>query len=383
MAKKNDARQQALRDKMRKKHEKEKQGIGGVLFQAPKGVSMFDITKAGKEANGMIIVDIEIVPFKVNNPNPNEPAEKGDEWHMASVYAHHNQGVDGKTTVVCLAKTHKEKCSVCDFLQKNRAELTDKEYYDQKPKKYDVFNVINLSEKDEPIQVFMEKSTKFYNKLQDEITGAEALGDDVGLDYPWLVGGKTLRCRFKSDVYNKTKYWMLDRVDFVDREDYDDAILEESVDLFSCIKHPKYDDVLAELYGESAESSEDSNDDTEETTSPRNRRKAKPADEDEVEEPTPDEEDVQDESPPRREKKTPKSEGKCPFGHRFGVDVNVKDECFECDNWDACEQASKEEAPPPEEPKEEKKTRTRKKADEPTPDDDTTEEPKRRRRTRS
>ncbi len=61
-----------------------------------------------------------------------------------------------------------------------------------------------------------------------------------------------------------------------------------------------------------------------------------------------DTEEEQEEIKPKREtpQRTPQRESqkekanKCPFGFKFGTDVNEHDECSDCDKWDACMDAS-------------------------------------------
>ena len=81
---------------------------------------------------------------------------------------------------------------------------------------------------------------------------------------------------------------------------------------------PTYEEVEKILYGQD----DDSNDDEE--------KPAKPAKKDS------DEDEDEDESSTKKSSKKDSDSGKCPFGHKFGVDSDEFDDCEDCDIWDRC-----------------------------------------------
>ena len=132
-----------------------------------------------------------------------------------------------------------------------------------------------------------------------------------------------------------------------------DELVESAISFDEIMNVPTYEEVEKILYGQEDDEDEDSDEDE----TPKKSSK-KVADEDD--EPAPakkskhrDEEDEDDEPPKKSSKKSfddmedvedepPKKAGKCPFGHKFGSDVDGFDDCDNCDCWDKCTKVYRE-----------------------------------------
>ena len=88
----------------------------------------------------------------------------------------------------------------------------------------------------------------------------------------------------------------------------------------------------------------------EDTPPPRNRRGAAPAETEKEEEPeekappvrkrrgaATEEKEPEKEVPKEKEATKTEAKGKCPYGHKFGVDTDdFPKDCSKCDAWDDC-----------------------------------------------
>ena len=82
---------------------------------------------------------------------------------------------------------------------------------------------------------------------------------------------------------------------------------------------------------------EDEDDDDEEDEKPAPKKSSKKVADDDEDDEQEDEDDEEDEKPAKSKKKDCKGDyGKCPFGHKFGVDTDEFDDCDNCDVWDKC-----------------------------------------------
>ena len=58
-----------------------------------------------------------------------------------------------------------------------------------------------------------------------------------------------------------------------------------------------------------------------------------------------------DEKPKLGSRKTGKGktddDNRCPYGHRFGIDCETKDDCDQCDEWDECIEYKEKGVDPP------------------------------------
>jgi hypothetical protein len=162
--------------------EKAESGFASTSVKIPEGVKLFKI----KEGTNLI----DIIPYKVGAGNPN--ADEGAYHYERTFYVHRGIGPNGDT-YVCLAKTDNKACPVCEYRKKMATDPdADPETIKElAPKQRQLFNVIDLKNKESGIQI-MEMSYHLFGKLLNERINNDE--DDEGWDRFHLPSdGFTLR----------------------------------------------------------------------------------------------------------------------------------------------------------------------------------------------
>jgi hypothetical protein len=383
------ARRGSMRDKVKTRAEDNKYTGGGGYIRPPDGVSFLSIEKG--------TVNLDIVPFEIKEDMtiPDTAAkdmdlEAGDLWYQRTLFIHHGIGADQKS-YLC-PRTIKKACPICE----ERARLmkdpgAEKKLIDQlKPQHKDLFNVDCGKE---GIKLFEFSYANFRKKLEEEIRE----GKDEWAGFADLEEGYTVSARFSEETFAGRKYLEVSRIDFEPRDDYDDNILEDVVDLNECLNVLPYDKLQAiflELDGEDGGDKEKEEkpaqrgrrekakeepeerprrgrrEEPEEAPKeerparrgrreepaeepeekPRRGRREEPAEDDlpPVEEPPvrrgrreePEPEEKPAKRAPREEPKKEAKGGDCPHGGTWAKDCDTLDSCFECKVWEACRDAA-------------------------------------------
>ena len=390
--KKKSARSSGMRDRARERAEnREQSGGGGTKFNFPDGadVKFFQPKKGVNRLN--------FIPYEVTVDNHPAGVSKGDLWYQRTIWVHYGIGSEEKK-YLCL-KTIGKKCPICDARAAmiKDADADDKLIDALKPKERELFQVEDLADEKAGIQLWEYSYHLFGKMLEEEIRE----GDEEIAGFAELVDGKTVKVRFGEKKMGKNTFLEATRIDFEDRDDYDEDILEDVLDLDKILNILSYDKLEAmfletdpeeeEKPAKGAKKSKKDEDEEEEEETPRKKRKAKPEPEDDEEEekpvkrrktkpepeddeeeeekpkkrkPKPEPEDDEEEEPeekPAKKKKKPEPEddeeedekpakkkkkssddGVCPEGHEFGTDCDEHDECFDCESWQECKDAQEE-----------------------------------------
>lgn len=383
MAKKGKTKFKSMADRARERaSERETTGGSGYL-NVPKGTSFFQ-PKKGK-------YKIDIIPYIVSTDNHPEGVEAGDPWYRRILHVHYGIGAEDKA-YLCL-KTIGKRCPICDQRAKlmKDANADDEILKALKPKERDLFQVIDLDNEDKGIQLWEFSYHLFGKLLEKEIRESD---EDEGLaGFADLEGGKTLHIRFSEKTLGKNKFLEVDRIDFKDRDDYDEDVLENALDLDEIINVLDYDKLEA-IYFEQDEEEAPKKSKKKDDDEPKNKKKDKkkqkeePADDEitaddinemkfkdlkalveereldvDLDDFTKDEIDNLREAiiealeldPPKKDKKKDKKEekkkdkkkgadeeGECPVEDgTFGEDCDDHDECLDCNQWKECKAAQK------------------------------------------
>ena len=318
----------------------------------------------------------------------------GDPWYKKPFKVHKNVGPE-EDSVICL-KTFGKACPICE----HRAQLakegeTDKDTLkDMSAKDRVLYVVIPLKGKDPDGKSYEEKPHimdmswwLFQDLLNDELEENE--DNEV---FPDLEEGLSLKIRWESKKMGKgPAYAEAGRIDFEEREEaYDESMMDDIPDLDKVLKVLTYKEVEALFFDTDPDAEKDDDEeeedfeevDEEEEEKPKRKkktarkskpepeeeddeeeeeeeeeekpkRKSKPSrkskpepeeeeddeeEDDDEEEEDDDEEEEEEEEKPKRKKAPAKKagKGKCPYGHKYGVDADEKAECNSCDLWDAC-----------------------------------------------
>lgn len=356
-------RRTSLRDRVRERAESNKFTGGSSYIRLPEGVQFLKAKKG--------TMDLDIIPYEVSIDGvvPDGKTKeivhrKGDLEYARTIFVHRNIGAEGKP-YLCL-RTIKKPCPICE----ERARLMKLENADEetisdlKPQVKDLFNVIDLGDKDTGIQVFEFSHANFREKLENEIRE----GDEDWAAFADLEEGYTVRTRFAEETFSNNKYFAADRIDFVKRKSYPDKILDEVVDLDACLVVLPYDKLKAIFWEADIDDSGDRGGDQDEPERSSRRQEPEPERErehkhSERQEPEPERNErssrrqeparseperneparSEPERSSRRSEPEAKNEGssgdsKCPFKHEFGKDCDDTNDCHNCptEKWEPC-----------------------------------------------
>lgn len=343
----------SMRDKVKQKAEKNMNRGGSRYLQIPADTSIFKPKKGP--------YNLDFLPYEVKVDNHPE-VSKGDLWYQRTYFVHFNVG-DGNEAAICL-RTVKKPCPICEHVKElyNSDAQEDNDLAKElKAKERELYNIIDLDDQDKGVQLFDMSYHLFGKALDEEINE----GEEELADFAELEGGKTLVCSFRKKKLGTNEFFEVRKIDFEDRDDYDDDILEEVYDLDSLLNIKDYETLQKELYGvidedddkdEEEEEKEEKKSKTSKTSKKRTEKK-KPFDggkkkskvKDEEEDEDEDENEEEKPSKGKKGKKKDSSKGKsskknkCPHGGTFGEDNDQLDECEDCEIWVECEEASEEE----------------------------------------
>ena len=237
---------ESLRDKARRKAEEKEQqskSVGGYI-KLPDGIEYYE-PKKGK-------ADIDVVVYKVAAKH-NPAAQPGELWYERTFYTHSNIGAEKGKKYICPLKTFKRRCPVCEALvqlkkdgwEKNKALISD-----IKPKERQLFNI----DTGKTTKVLESSYHTFGKLIEKEFREAE---NEDWAGFAGLTKGFTLRIRFDDSELKNTKgepaFVEPGRIDFIPRDDYEEAILTEMVDLDACLVELDYDTlnkIFLEIDGE-------------------------------------------------------------------------------------------------------------------------------------
>ena len=219
--------------------ERQNTGGGGTKFNFPDGVK---VTFFKPEKGTM---KLDILPYEVTAEN-HPVVAAGDRWYQRTIFTHNGIGAEEKS-YLCL-KTIGKKCPICEV----RAKMVKSPDGDEDiiksltPKEREVFNVIDLNDEKAGVQLWEYSYHLFGKLLETELRE----GDDDLAGFADLVDGKTLKVRFKEKQMGKNKFLEADRIDFLDRDDYDEDILEDVLDLDAILNvfpYEKLDAIFTEM----------------------------------------------------------------------------------------------------------------------------------------
>jgi hypothetical protein len=352
------------------------------------GVPAFDWKKAGevkfykpKEGNNKI----NIIPYVIKSKNHplvrSGDMKVGDQDYLFDAFVHRYVG-GGQIDIICPKRNFNKPCPICEQGDKFRAEGKDEEMGQMKPKRMVYYNVVDLKNPDEGIQVFAVSHFLFEKELIDEARNSADGGEII--DFPDINEGKEVHFRASTKTFNKQDFLEFKSFKFIDRDEaVDDDIVEKAISFDQYMKLYTYEEIEAILYGSDDDSGDDSSDDDsgdeadeesdeegeddeeegeedeEESEDSGDDEEEEEGEDDEEEGEDEEDEDDDDEPAPKPGKKVtigkkpePKKDSvkgkaskkeeakpvakKCPKGLVFGRDCNKKKFCEKCPQWNAC-----------------------------------------------
>ncbi len=290
----------------------------------------------------------DFLPYITTN---NPESAKGELWWRRHIFVHRNIGPENATYLCPTTFDKRNSCPMCEEYKKLiSAAVSDVEKTEanqMRAKEKDLFNVIDLNDEDAGIKLFEISPFCLSEMLQDMAEHLLPPGEWFG----FLENGHSVTVLFKEEHMGKNAYAKASRVDFKEREDYEESTLDDVFDLDSLLISHTYDELSAALWGAGDENNEDSKDEQEPTQEepPRSRRASRNQTKQE-EEPEPE-----------------LTENTCPHDGDFGTDYDALDTCLDCEIWNACQmekervdKTAEENAPEPETKSSRRSTRSTK-----------------------
>lgn len=335
MAKSKKNKRKSMKDKARERAQNRETTGGGFKFNLPDGVEFYSPEKGVEKLN--------IIPYEVTVKNHPEQ-DQGELWFERTIWVHYGIGIEEKN-ILC-PKTIGKPCPICEEVarMKKDSDADEDDIKALRPRERQIFNV-STKKNPEDVMLFEMSYHLFGKQLEEEIReGEEEWGGFADLE-----GGYTLKIRWAEKKLGKNAFVEASRIDFMERDDLDEDILDEVLDLDSILNVLSYEELeslFLGLEGTNADNEEEEEDDEPAPRKSKKSRKQEP-EEDEDEDPKEEDEDEEEEKPAKRSRKSKKDKkkskkNKCPFDHEFGTDCDEHDDCDDCDEWDDCKDAQDE-----------------------------------------
>lgn len=240
----------------RKRAAEHSSGFDRTSLNVPEGVNVLSIKSEGTKR-------VDIIPFISNG---NKYCDEGSEYSETTYFTHRKIGVN-EDTFVCPRATAEyrgdkpTRCPICDYVQKLRKEEGDEKLIkDLIPKQRQLFNVIDLSNKDKGIQIWDISYHLFGKQLDARLKNQDE--DDRYDEFSELEGGKTLKLGIEEKNQGGYKFFEVETIDFKPRKtDYKVSMLKKASQLEDVVKILSYDELKDIFLGTGGISDDDDQED--------------------------------------------------------------------------------------------------------------------------
>ena len=252
---------------------------------------------------------IDIIPYRVSKGNPY--ADAGTLHFERTYWAHRGIGVD-ENSYVCPKKTTGAPCPICEARAKlaKDPDADEDALKDLAPKERQLFNVIDLDDRDRGVQVF-DVSYHLFGKRLDKEVKSEPDEYEFFAD---LREGLSLKLGVEEGTFGGGGYYEVATIGFKARkEQYGDDVLDQVYDLDAMLKVLPYDKLKAIFLQIEDKPADDSGDG--DAPPARQQRQRPPADDagDDAPPPrqqqqrrqAPAQQDADDAPPPRQQRQAP------------------------------------------------------------------------------
>lgn len=281
--------------------------------------AQFGDVKLYKPSEGINLIDI--LPYIVSTNHHPQGIAKGDPDYILDIWAHQGMGPTNDDAFVCLEKTFRKSCPICEEREarlKAGADWKSDDIQELLSSRKAIYNVI---EEDEPdvIKIFIASYAYFERDgLLDELEDYEKREEQIV--FSSLKNGRSIKFKAKTYKFGKRDYFKYKNFTFEERDKpYPESILNKVYPLDSMLIIPTYEEVRDAFFAVP-------NDDEDEIKSSSEDKETQSL-KDGVEQITED---------PGLERYI--EEKDCPNGHKFGTDCDEKSECEKCDEkiWTEC-----------------------------------------------
>lgn len=280
-----------MRDRFKKRAQEG--ATGGFSVNLPEGVQRFSPKKGTYR--------LDVIPYVVSASRHPDGVKEGDIWCRRPFLIHFGVGVDNKRQIC--PRTVGSPCPICEYYERERRRpgADEDALKEIRAKARELYNVIDLNDKEAGIQVFEMSYHLFGKQLEHEIN--EADDDDVA-GFAELKDGKTIKVRFSEASMGVNKFLEATRIDFLDRSDYKKSILDEVVNLDEVFNILSYEDLEAMFLEDEGAHMEIADEDDDEAPVPPKKKSRKAAVVEDVQDDEEDDEEDDEAPKTRRAKKS-------------------------------------------------------------------------------
>ena len=277
---------------------------------------------------------INIIPYVIKTKN--HPLVKkgefsvGDSDYVMDFFIHKSVGPT-ESSVLCLKSTFGKPCPVCELQTKLRKEGKEDEAKALKPSRRVAYNIEDTKEPGK-LKVFETSHYLFEKELIDEARDDEENGF---VDFADPEEGKEVKFRASKTSQGGYEFLEFKSFGFEDRDEkISSKLLKQAISFDEIWTIPTYEEVEKILYG--AEDSDDEEEEEDEKPSKSKKEVIADDEEEEDSDDSGDEENDDEDDEDDEEDSDDEPKKKCPFGHKYGVDTDVYDDCDTCDCWANC-----------------------------------------------
>lgn len=271
--------------------EKRGSGFENTTLNLPEGVKFFTPKKEGTYR-------VDIIPYTVKG-DLNPYADDGMVHFERTYWVHRGVGAESNS-YVCLQKTFKKPCPICEYVAKARRnpKADPDAIKEMEPKERQLWRVIDRSEPDEGIKLWDVSFHLFGKMLDAKIKNSDE--EDHYDEFFRLDRGLTLRLGVKEDSFQGASFCKVEDIDFKSRKEaLNEDLIDEGPNLDEILKETPYKELKKIFLQIDSEGGSDDDEDEDEAPPKKKGKdeakkkvKPKPKDDDEDEE-----EDDEDDTP--------------------------------------------------------------------------------------
>ncbi len=211
--------------------EKRGSGFENTSLNIPEGVKFFSMKKAGTYR-------LDVIPYVVGEGNPY--ADPGHVHFERTYFIHRSVGANSDS-YVCLQKTFKKPCPICEYVAKSRRDpKSDPDVIkEMEPKERQLWRVIDLAEPDEGIKLWDVSFHLFGKMLDAKIRHSDE--DDHYDEFFRLDRGMTLKIGAEEESFQGNSFCKVTDIEFKQRKTpLEDSLIDEAPNLDQVPKEVPY-----------------------------------------------------------------------------------------------------------------------------------------------
>jgi len=236
-----------------------KVGFERTTLKVSDDVNFFALDKTGTKR-------IDVIPYVAGEGNP--ACDAGDIYFERTFYVHRGIGPN-QESYVCLAKTAKKPCPICEYRAKlQRDPNADEDLIkDLAPKERQLWNVIDRDNMDKGVQLWDISHHLFGKILYSAIRNSDE--EDNYEFFADLEQGSTLKLGISEESFGGRTFYKVESIIFKPRsEPYDEDIIKQAHCLDECLAVLEYDKLKA-IFLQTTEDEEEEEEKPKKSTKPK------------------------------------------------------------------------------------------------------------------